>query len=285
MQMIAAPQTSLVAAKRTSVQSRVVPSLTLRKAVIVKFKEGDREESKGLGQQLKENLSKPGEALKERLQQSVGQEAKYDESATKVNPAIPAFTRRREAFAGRLAIVGLVAAGFWEWLLPSHPNIMQQVAGGLNAAGIPVSLAQVGILISVLVLWNGVAALPFNPTWSEANQRDEDKRPMNPGMLTDKQSIKDTLGVDGFGFTKKNEVFQGRLAMLGFAAAIINQLRLGGLTGPGVLAQIAHYLGRDADDRFYSWVPEIFLTWFVLATALAYLNGKPGTSQGEEDIY
>ncbi len=35
-----------------------------------------------------------------------------------------------------------------------------------------------------------------------------------------------------------NELFHGRLAMLGFAAALINQMRMGGLAGPGPLAQV-----------------------------------------------
>jgi hypothetical protein len=38
--------------------------------------------------------------------------------------------------------------------------------------------------------------------------------------------------------TQANELLHGRLAMLGFAAAVINQLRLGGVYGPGPLAQV-----------------------------------------------
>jgi hypothetical protein len=35
-----------------------------------------------------------------------------------------------------------------------------------------------------------------------------------------------------------NEVFNGRLAMLGFLAAVLQQLRLGGYSGPGPIAQV-----------------------------------------------
>jgi hypothetical protein len=35
-----------------------------------------------------------------------------------------------------------------------------------------------------------------------------------------------------------NELFNGRLAMLGFAAAVVQQLRMGGAYGPGPVAQV-----------------------------------------------
>jgi hypothetical protein len=41
-------------------------------------------------------------------------------------------------------------------------------------------------------------------------------------------------GIKGFGFTKANELFAGRLAQLGFAASLIGE----GLTGKGILGQL-----------------------------------------------
>lgn len=42
------------------------------------------------------------------------------------------------------------------------------------------------------------------------------------------------FGIKGFGFTKANELFVGRLAQLGFAASLIGE----GITGKGILGQI-----------------------------------------------
>lgn len=46
------------------------------------------------------------------------------------------------------------------------------------------------------------------------------------------------FGVTNWGFTKANELFHGRLAMLGFAGVLWRQFTLGGYTGPGPLAQV-----------------------------------------------
>jgi len=42
------------------------------------------------------------------------------------------------------------------------------------------------------------------------------------------------FGIKGFGFTKENELFVGRVAQLGFAAALIGEA----VTGVGPLAQL-----------------------------------------------
>merc|ERR1711990_1209939 len=47
---------------------------------------------------------------------------------------------------------------------------------------------------------------------------------LNPGKF---------FGVSGFGFTKANELFVGRMAQLGFAASLIGEA----ITGKGALAQ------------------------------------------------
>jgi hypothetical protein len=43
---------------------------------------------------------------------------------------MPAFTRRREIFVGRIAMVGFFAACAWETFLTNHPSIMRQVSMG-----------------------------------------------------------------------------------------------------------------------------------------------------------
>ncbi len=48
---------------------------------------------------------------------------KYDSKATEVNLLQPAFTRRREVFVGRLAMVGFVSAVFGEVGLSSSLDL------------------------------------------------------------------------------------------------------------------------------------------------------------------
>jgi len=48
------------------------------------------------------------------------------------------------------------------------------------------------------------------------------------------------FGVKGFGFTKENELFVGRMAQLGFAASLIGE----GVTGQGILGQLVRCLGE-----------------------------------------
>ena len=77
-----------------------------------------------------------------------------------------------------------------------------------------------------IVGFNVLTALnPASPTFSSSNQADVKKRPSGPiqnpkiNPISDPQAF---LGIDkGFGFTRKNELFVGRMAMIGFASAII----------------------------------------------------------------
>ena len=74
-----------------------------------------------------------------------------------------------------------------------------------------------GMAVSVQA-FNFVTALnPFSPTFDEDNQRDVKKRPRGPTQkamdpISRPQEYLGTSG--GFGFTKKNELFVGRIAML-----------------------------------------------------------------------
>jgi len=57
--------------------------------------------------------------------------------------------------------------------------------------------------------------------------------PKNINLISDPKGF---LGIsDKFGFTKKNELFVGRVAMLGFAAELIGELAQG---GKGPLGQL-----------------------------------------------
>lgn len=74
------------------------------------------------------------------------------------------------------------------------------------------------------------------------------------------------------GFTKSNELFVGRLAMLGFASSLIGEL----LTGKGALAQFGYEVGLDT----------IQVDWFIVAligfNLVAALLPTSGTFVPEE---
>jgi len=219
----------------------------------------------------------------------------------KANPAVSAFTRRREVFAGRLAMVGFWAACFWECYLPFRPNILGQLtAFSDNILNYHISEGTWLAIVGALVAYNGLSAFsPASPTLSNENQDDVKKRPLNPNNIVgaggSDEPVPNTpgqlLGIRGWGFSKANELFVGRVAMLGFAFAILGQLWLGGLQGPGPLAQVAYWLGQVGQgqtpaDGYYSFVSNVFFPGFVIfAFAVSYLRGQFGTTTGEEDIY
>ena len=86
----------------------------------------------------------------------------------------------------------------------------------------------VNAIVAGIVGFNVLTALnPASPTFSSSNQADVKKRPKGPiqnpkiNPISDPQAF---LGIDkGFGFTRKNELFVGRMAMIGFASAIIGE--------------------------------------------------------------
>jgi len=237
----------------------------------LRFKEDDRKES------LTEEAKGRGQQLKDFIQVGAGQEPEYDPSEPEVNPAVSAFTRRREIFSGRLAMVGFFAACFWEVVIPGHPNIMEQLS---SFAGI--GTGRVAAWLVILVAWNALTAVaPQSKTWSKQNQDDSHKRP----SVHQGQGLGQLFAVSGWGFTKANELFNGRMAMLGFAAALIGQVLQGGLHGPGPLGQVANYLHINPSDAYYANFPSIAMTFVVLSTATSYILGRPGSIRGEKDIY
>ncbi|XP_054798695.1 photosystem II 22 kDa protein, chloroplastic [Prosopis cineraria] len=66
----------------------------------------------------------------------------------------------------------------------------------------------------------------------------------------------------GFGFTKENELFVGRVAMIGFAASLLGE----GITGKGILAQ----LNLETGIPIYEAEP--LLLFFILFTLLGAIG-------------
>jgi len=207
------------------------------------------------------------------------------DSQVQTLPLVSAFTRRREVFTGRMAMLGFLAAFYWEWYFPSHPNILQKVSAFTARTGWQISAASVLSVVVAVVIWNTITALaPGSATYTRQNQADVAKRPPGPNQEVPKNP-QQAFGIRGWGFTKANEVFVGRIAMLGFPAAIIGQLRMGGLDGPGPIAQVANIFGKVPDEAWYSAVGGYFSLFVIVTLAVAYIQGRPGTVQGEDDIY
>lgn len=224
-----------------------------------------------------DTASKAGQAGKEVSQRARGAldngiDPAYSGSAVQVNPLLPSFTRRREVFAGRLAMVGFLSACIGEEM--TGRGIIGQVQNYTGWSANAVVLA-----FAVLIGYNFIGALsPSSPTFSNENQKDVAKRPDGPLQGNPAEAI----SVTGFGFTKSNELFTGRTAMIGFASALIGEV----LTHQGPLAQVAGYLHTPADAAFYETAKFGFVLSVVAILGLATLFGNLGQAQdGDKDIY
>ncbi len=87
-----------------------------------------------------------------------------------------------------------------------------------------------------------------------------------------------------WGFSKKNELMNGRLAMLGISAALLFEGASGGL---GPLGQLAWWAGLQPTDEFYGTASMVLMGWAVLSTGLAVVKGNWGGQliAGDEDVY
>jgi photosystem II 22kDa protein len=74
------------------------------------------------------------------------------------------------------------------------------------------------------------------------------------------------FGISGFGFTKENELFVGRMAQLGFAAALLGEA----ITGVGPLAQLGLETGIPLSEA------EPLLLFSIVFTLLAAVNEGTG---------
>jgi photosystem II 22kDa protein len=80
------------------------------------------------------------------------------------------------------------------------------------------------------------------------------------------------FGVSGFGFTKENELFVGRMAQLGFAAALLGEA----LTGAGPLGQLGLETGIPLGEA------EPLLLLSIVFTLFAAINEGTGRFVDEE---
>ncbi|PKA51713.1 Photosystem II 22 kDa protein, chloroplastic [Apostasia shenzhenica] len=106
------------------------------------------------------------------------------------------------------------------------------------------------------------SASPHAPTL--AVFKPKTKAPVKKIEKTSKPKVEDGIfGTSGgIGFTKQNELFVGRVAMLGFAASLLGE----GLTGKGILAQ----LNLETGIPIYEAEP--LLLFFILFTVLGAIG-------------
>lgn len=103
------------------------------------------------------------------------------------------------------------------------------------------------------------------------------RRPINP-----LQHPGDFFGASVWGFTKRNEVFSGRWAMVGFLAGVLGEV----WTGKGALAQVAGWFGVEHPGAlFYTVAGVALVAYSVFAGWYAYHLKRPFEAVGDDDIY
>ena len=136
---------------------------------------------------------------------------------------------------------------------------------------------EVDWIIGGLIAFNAIAAiLPTSGTFVPEEKEALKNRPK--GSLQDPSisllSGKRFFGLKGgFGFTKENELFVGRVAQLGFASALLGEV----LTGKGPLAQFGLETGIPLQDAEFGLI--VFIIFFVLAA----VNEGSGRFQYDND--
>jgi hypothetical protein len=209
---------------------------------------------------------------------------------------VPAFTRFKEVSVGRVAMLAMATTAALEIVRPGHPGPLQQV---VQNTGLP--LPTVELALALFVAHGLLGLWPSSPTYSEANARDFLRRvPGPPAVLVNPlRHPARFLGVAPFewGFTKRNELLHGRLAMLAFLGTCAAELHTGGL---GVVGQAAWWLGRAGvdvsvgagglmpalpGDGWYSRAAGALLAWSLFCFVLAYARGSTGEADGGDDVY
>lgn len=172
------------------------------------------------------------------------------------------FTKSNELFVSRMAMLGIASSLIGEVL--TGKGALAQLG---FETGLPVFDLD-GIILAVIG-FNVVAALL--PAKGKFIPDEEELRERPAGAL---QSAKVSLatpgaffGIKGFGFSKENELFVGRVAQLGFAASLIGE----GVTGKGILGQLGYETGIPLMDIDFFLAVSIAFTLFA---AIAEGSGK-----------
>lgn len=180
------------------------------------------------------------------------------------------FSKTNELLVGRAAMVGFASALIGEIL--TGKGALAQFGYELELSSLKVE--EYVLLAIVLVPPILAAILPTSQKFVPEDEVEGRK----PGALQDPRinitNPKKFFGVTQFGWTKANEIFVGRVAQLGFAAAIIGEV----LTGKGPLAQFDFETGIPLIDT------EAGLAAFILFFVLAAIGNGSGKFVEEDDI-
>jgi hypothetical protein len=140
-----------------------------------------------------------------------------------------------------LLSVDLCAAG-WHRLCPYllQTTLAPTFTCCAPALLLPTLQEQVGLFLAGLISFNLVASLlPSSATFKQQQQpqqpTSEVAGPLQDPTITLLDGPKKFFGVTNWGFTPQNELFAGRLAALGIAAAIVGEL----VTGLGPVGQLS----------------------------------------------
>jgi len=181
------------------------------------------------------------------------------------------FTKSNELFVGRLAMLGFAASLIGEVITGQGALAQFGYETGLN-------LVEVDGLVLGLIAFNLVAAvLPASQTFVPEEQEALSTRPKGP-IQDPTISIlepKKFFGITGFGFTKENELFVGRMAQLGFACSLLGEA----ITGKGPLAQFGLETGIPIQDTEFALLA---LIGFLLFAAVNPGSGKFVTEEDGE---
>ena len=132
-----------------------------------------------------------------------------------------------------------------------------------------------GIILAVIAFNVVAALLPAKGTFVPDEEEGRAERP--PGAPQSARRV-----TRGFGFTKENELFVGRMAQLGFAASLIGE----GVTGQGFLGQLGFETGIPLVDVDFFLAVSIGLTLFAAINEVGE-RGREGSggARGRGDFH
>lgn len=183
-------------------------------------------------------------------------------------PVTLGFTKSNELFVGRMAMLGFAAA------------VLGEVVTGQGAlaqfnieTGVPIT--DIDGIVAGIVAFNIFAAL-LPAKGKLVLPEEEVVNTRKAGSLQDPSismlQPKKFFGFSGFGFTKENEIFVGRMAQLGFAFALIGE----SITGKGPLGQLGLETGIPLTEA------EPLLLFSIIFTLFAAINEGRGDFVDEQ---
>uniref|UniRef100_A0A453G0X1 Photosystem II 22 kDa protein, chloroplastic n=1 Tax=Aegilops tauschii subsp. strangulata TaxID=200361 RepID=A0A453G0X1_AEGTS len=142
----------------------------------------------------------------------------------------------------------------------------EPAAGGPAVVGVHALLAARALLLLVGGSVLQAHAVPLRPDHGPVRQEDQGRAGQEGSSLVVAPKPKTEDGIfgtsGGIGFTKENELFVGRVAMIGFAASILGEA----ITGKGILSQ----LNLETGIPIYEAEP--LLLFFILFTLLGAIG-------------